>query len=170
MWDLSGPEVKPVSPALAGGLLTTEPPGRPLPVYSFFKPPVSLQHRFWLLRNYAWRWLWQFRTKLSSSHLVAGFSAFSVVQSSTTWSLFLKALLIIIFFSCLQTYHCLQNTECVPSIGFYFKMVPNKMPLHSSIYLFWRVSVYSIFFFPILRFGFYVWNVIYAILELYSTY
>ena len=96
MWDLSGPEVKPVSPALAGGLFTTEPPGRPLPVY-FFKP-VSLQHRFWLLWNYAWRWLGQFRTKLSSSHLVAGFSACSVVQSSTTWSLFLKALLIIIFF------------------------------------------------------------------------
>ena len=97
MWDLSGPEVKPVSPALAGGLFTTEPPGRPLPVY-FFKPPVSLQHRFWLLWNYAWRWLGQFRTKLSSGHLVAGFSACSVVQSSTTWSLFLKALLIIIFF------------------------------------------------------------------------
>ena len=48
-------------------------------------------------------------------------------------------------------------------------MVPNRMPLHSSIYLFWKVSVFSIFF-PILRFGFYVWNVIYAILELYSTY
>ena len=48
-------------------------------------------------------------------------------------------------------------------------MVPNRMPLHSSIYLFWRVSVSSIFF-PILRFGFYVWNVIYEILELYSSY
>ena len=97
MWDLSGPEIKPASPALAGGLFTPEPPGKPLPVYSFFKQPVSLQHRFWLLQNYAWQWLWQLHTKPSSSCLVAGFSAFSIVQSSTTWSLFLKALLIIIF-------------------------------------------------------------------------
>ena len=30
MWDLSGPGLKPVSPALAGGFLTTVPPGKPL--------------------------------------------------------------------------------------------------------------------------------------------
>ena len=29
MWDLPGPGLKPVSPALAGGLLTTAPPGKP---------------------------------------------------------------------------------------------------------------------------------------------
>ena len=28
MWDLPGPGLKPVSPALAGGFLTTAPPGR----------------------------------------------------------------------------------------------------------------------------------------------
>ena len=28
MWDLPGPGVKPVSPALAGGFFTTEPPGK----------------------------------------------------------------------------------------------------------------------------------------------
>ena len=28
MWDLSGPGFEPVSPALAGGFLTTEPPGK----------------------------------------------------------------------------------------------------------------------------------------------
>ena len=31
MWDLPGPGLEPVSPALAGGFLTTEPPGKPLP-------------------------------------------------------------------------------------------------------------------------------------------
>ena len=31
MWDLPGPGLEPVSPALAGGLLTTAPPGKPLP-------------------------------------------------------------------------------------------------------------------------------------------
>ena len=30
-WDLPGPGLKPVSPALAGGFLTTVRPGKPLP-------------------------------------------------------------------------------------------------------------------------------------------
>ena len=30
MWDLPGPGIEPVSPALAGGLFTTEPPGKPV--------------------------------------------------------------------------------------------------------------------------------------------
>ena len=29
MWDLPGPGTEPVSPALAGGFLTTAPPGKP---------------------------------------------------------------------------------------------------------------------------------------------
>ena len=29
MWDLPGPGLDPVSPALAGGFLTTVPPGKP---------------------------------------------------------------------------------------------------------------------------------------------
>ena len=32
MWDLPGPGLEPVSPALAGGFLTTLPPGKPSPV------------------------------------------------------------------------------------------------------------------------------------------
>ena len=35
MWDLPGPGIKPVSPALAGGFLTTAPPGKPTPYYLF---------------------------------------------------------------------------------------------------------------------------------------
>ena len=30
MWDLPGPGLEPRSPALAGGFLTTAPPGKPL--------------------------------------------------------------------------------------------------------------------------------------------
>ena len=30
MWDLPRPGIKPMSPTLAGGLLTTKPPGKPL--------------------------------------------------------------------------------------------------------------------------------------------
>ena len=32
MWDLPGPGLEPMSPALAGGFLTTAPPGKPLPM------------------------------------------------------------------------------------------------------------------------------------------
>ena len=30
LWDLLGPGMEPMSPALAGGFITTEPPGKPL--------------------------------------------------------------------------------------------------------------------------------------------
>ena len=36
MWDLPGPGLEPVSPALAGGFLTTAPPGKPSPFFLFF--------------------------------------------------------------------------------------------------------------------------------------
>ena len=32
MWDLPGPRIKRVSPAMAGGFLTTEPLGKPFPL------------------------------------------------------------------------------------------------------------------------------------------
>ena len=35
MWDLPGPGLEPVSPALAGGFLTTAPPGKSLQVHSW---------------------------------------------------------------------------------------------------------------------------------------
>ena len=36
MWDLPRPGLEPVSPALAGGLSTTAPPGKPLIFKTFF--------------------------------------------------------------------------------------------------------------------------------------
>ena len=36
MWDLPGPGLEPVSPALAGGFLTTAPPGKPPSVLKIF--------------------------------------------------------------------------------------------------------------------------------------
>ena len=35
MWDLPGPGLEPVCPALAGGFLTTAPPGKPQLVASY---------------------------------------------------------------------------------------------------------------------------------------
>ena len=34
MWDLPGPGLEPASPALAGGFLTTAPPGKSLLLFS----------------------------------------------------------------------------------------------------------------------------------------
>ena len=41
MWDLPRPELEPVSPALAGGFLTTAPPGKPYSVYFKNSQPNS---------------------------------------------------------------------------------------------------------------------------------
>ena len=37
MWDLPWPGLEPVSPALAGGFLTTAPPGKPPNGYFLFR-------------------------------------------------------------------------------------------------------------------------------------
>ena len=37
MWDLLGPGLEPVSPALAGGFLTTAPPGKPTDIFLIWK-------------------------------------------------------------------------------------------------------------------------------------
>ena len=48
MWDLPGPGLEPMSPALAGGFLTTAPPGKPqtsfffIPLALFYFPPTTL--------------------------------------------------------------------------------------------------------------------------------
>ena len=41
MWDLPEPGLEPVSPALAGGFLTTAPPGKP-PIFSTINMHKSL--------------------------------------------------------------------------------------------------------------------------------
>ena len=50
MWDLPGPGLEPVSPALAGGFLTTAPPGKPS-TYSFEKY-FHFSRLFILVGNY----------------------------------------------------------------------------------------------------------------------
>ena len=50
MWDLPGPGLEPVSPALAGRFSTTAPPGKPCPFFDWVV-------RF--LRNKEFKWLAQ---------------------------------------------------------------------------------------------------------------
>ena len=46
MWDLPGPGIEPVSPALAGGFLTTAPPEKSPLTYFFIHHVYSHQHAF----------------------------------------------------------------------------------------------------------------------------
>ena len=43
--DLLHPEIKPVFPALAGGLFTPEPPGKPLYTVGMHKTPVLFMEK-----------------------------------------------------------------------------------------------------------------------------
>ena len=47
MWDLPGPGIEPVFPALAGGFLTTEPPGKPHIYLFIFKTTNQLEKELW---------------------------------------------------------------------------------------------------------------------------
>ena len=44
MWDLPGPGLEPASPALAGGFLTTVPPGKSLDSFSCWHLHLSVTH------------------------------------------------------------------------------------------------------------------------------
>ena len=47
MWDLPGPGLEPVSPALAGGFLTTAPPGKSPSVHSFIHQIINADAVLW---------------------------------------------------------------------------------------------------------------------------
>ena len=47
-WGLLGPGLKPVSPALAGGFLTTAPPGKPKNVYMVSNDHGTLEGSYYL--------------------------------------------------------------------------------------------------------------------------
>ena len=52
MWDLPRSALEPVSPALAGGFLTTAPPGKPYEIsfylFTFFKIYIFFEHFIYL--------------------------------------------------------------------------------------------------------------------------
>ena len=51
MWDLPGPGLEPVTPALAGGFLTTAPPGKPLHYCFLTAPPLFMHSLISLVSN-----------------------------------------------------------------------------------------------------------------------
>ena len=51
MWNLPRPGLEPTSPALAGGFLTTVPPGKSL-VFFFFMIALAIQHLLWFHKNF----------------------------------------------------------------------------------------------------------------------
>ena len=86
MWDLPGPGLEPVSPALAGGFLTTVPPGKPwtfiyclLSIFSYplvqrlFQPPPDEIFKTWTL-CFLKRFLWLPLTYTTNGTLVRAMS------------------------------------------------------------------------------------------------
>ena len=47
MWDLPGPGLEPMSPALAGGFLTTEPPGNSQDIEFYQTLSTSIEMIIW---------------------------------------------------------------------------------------------------------------------------
>ena len=45
MWDLPSPGIEPMTPALAGGFLTTEPPEKPILLFLLFKKSSGTTHQ-----------------------------------------------------------------------------------------------------------------------------
>ena len=52
MWDLPGPGLEPVSPAMAGGFSTTAPPGKPLNFFQKSKETYEKWRRKWPFLSY----------------------------------------------------------------------------------------------------------------------
>ena len=67
MWDLPGPGLKPLSPALAGGFLTTAPPGKSQPLFTVsIVLPFPECHTLGIIQHVAFSdWL----LSLSNMHL-----------------------------------------------------------------------------------------------------
>ena len=64
MWDLPGPGLEPMSPALAGGFLTTAPRGKSWPAF-FLLLTVKLRGKKetegrTVKHNGTWTWFWKF--------------------------------------------------------------------------------------------------------------
>ena len=59
MWELPGPRIEPVSPTLAGGFPTTEPPGKPQSVLFLKEENPKLHkfspHKIWICASFQ-RW------------------------------------------------------------------------------------------------------------------
>ena len=56
MWDLPGPGLEPMSPALAGGFLNTAPPGKSnkgdsSTIINYFKYPKQSKSRYWVKKQ-----------------------------------------------------------------------------------------------------------------------
>ena len=84
MWDLPGPGLEPMSPALAGGFLTSAPPGKPIGYFSFF----------FKIYLFIYSWLcWVFVSVRGPSLVAAsgGHSSSRCAVLSLSWPLLLRS-------------------------------------------------------------------------------
>ena len=95
MWDLPGPGLKPVSPGLAGGFLTTAPPGKPR--VAFLKciqcSPFFIRCQIILaqMAGQGLRQSWHLPLRLLDLFSCCPYILFSLSQTAPASSLFLLA-------------------------------------------------------------------------------
>ena len=85
MWDLPGPGLEPMSLALAGGFLTTAPPGKSLHSYLFI---YSFFHSF--IHSFMLRWVFVAVCGFSPAAASGGYSSLRCVGFSLQWLLLLS--------------------------------------------------------------------------------
>ena len=111
MWDLPGPGLEPRSPALAGGFLTTAPPGKSLSYFFFF---------FWLC------WVFVSARGLSPVAASVGHSSsrcagLSLSQPLLLWSTGSR---------CAGSVVVVHGLSCSTACGIFLDQGSNPCPLH----------------------------------------
>ena len=74
MWDLPGPGLEPMSPTLAGGFLTTAPPGKPLHIVLALLHSFNIQPQWAMASSLLTTILLENSIKLKCPFLLGGFS------------------------------------------------------------------------------------------------
>jgi len=115
MWNLPGPGIEPMSPTLAGGFLTTTPPGKSSALNSFLLHFFCYDSGPYIVSLYGVHWLsiflsfsfdssiWMLSTNLSSNTLIL--FSFSFPWSSLLLNLcveFFSLLIVLCMLSCLS--------------------------------------------------------------------
>ena len=103
MWDLPGPGLEPMSPALAGGFLTTVPPGKSLQhilnlsamntYYSYNEKRIQFKFILFIYLFYFWlRWVFLAAHGLSLTAVTEGYSSLRCACFSLQWRLLLQSM------------------------------------------------------------------------------
>ena len=129
MWDLPGPGLEPVTPALAGGFLTTAPPGKPhrLP-FSWYRVPLPAVNLCFpeltklVLKFFAW-FFWCFCGRMGPWNCLLYHFHWHLADIVLPISLFVVSIILVVL--CASRHRIDFIELCIA--GFFFLAVPCSM-------------------------------------------